>query len=55
MSVSVATIRTWKEVAELLKQGWHIEEFDVVSPTGERRGAWENAIDACRRRGLVKA
>jgi hypothetical protein len=53
MSVSVATIRTWKEVAELLKQGWHIEEFDVVSPTGERLGAWGNAIKACRDRGLV--
>jgi hypothetical protein len=55
MSVSVATIRTWKEVAELLKQGWHIEEFDVVSPTGERLGAWGNAIKACRDRGLVPA
>jgi len=47
-------ITRWKEVAELLKAGWHVEGFDIVSPTGERRSAWGNAIKACRDRGLVQ-
>lgn len=47
-------ITRWKDVAALLKQGWRVEGFVLVSPTGERRGAWVNAIQACRDRGLVK-
>lgn len=47
-------ITRWKDVAELLKQGWTVDGFDLVSPIGERRSAWGNAIDSCRRRGLVK-
>lgn len=47
-------ITRWKDVAELLKQGWTVDGFDLVSPTGERRSAWGNAIASCRRRGLVK-
>lgn len=47
-------ITRWKDVAALLAQGWTIDGFDVVSPTGERRSAWGNAISSCRRRGLVK-
>lgn len=47
-------ITRWKEVAALLAQGWHVEGFDVVSPSGERKSAWGNAIKACRDRGLVK-
>jgi hypothetical protein len=47
-------ITRWKEVAALLKQGWHVDGFDLVSPTGARRSAWGNAIKACRDRGPVK-
>jgi len=48
-------ITRWKEVAELLKAGWRVEGgFDLVSPSGERRSAWGNAIKACRDRGLVQ-
>jgi len=46
-------IQKWKEVAALLKQGWRVDGFDLVSPTGERRNAWGNAIKACRDRGLI--
>ena len=47
-------IQRWKEVAQLLKQGWRlVDDFDLVSPTGERRSAWGNAIKACRDRGLI--
>lgn len=47
-------IQKWREVAELLKQGWRLDgDFDLVSPTGERRSAWGNAIKACRDRGLI--
>jgi hypothetical protein len=52
--VSVERIRRWREVAKLLEQGWHVERFDLVSPTGERRSAWGNAIASCAARGLVK-
>lgn len=48
-------ITRWKDVAALLNQGWRIDGFDVVSPTGERRSAWGNAIQSCRARGLVKS
>lgn len=48
-------ITRWKDVAALLKQGWRVEGFDLVSPTGERRNAWGNAIKACRDRGLVRS
>ena len=51
--MSEQRITRWKEVAELLKQGWHVDGFDLVSPTGERRSAWGNAIKACRDRGLI--
>lgn len=47
-------ITRWTEVAELLRYGWRVDGFDLVSPTGERRSAWGNAIKACRDRGLVK-
>ncbi len=47
-------IQKWREVAQLLEQGWRVEHFDLVSPTGERRSAWGNAIEACRKRGLIK-
>lgn len=47
-------IQKWKEVAELLKLGWTVDGFDLVSPAGERRSAWGNAIKACRDRGLIK-
>ncbi len=47
-------ITRWKDVAALLKQGWRVDGFDLVSPSGERRSAWGNAIKACRDRGLVK-
>jgi hypothetical protein len=47
-------ITKWKDVAALLEQGWRIDGFDVVSPSGDRRSAWGNAIEACRKRGLVK-
>lgn len=48
-------ITRWKQVAELLEQGWRVDgDFDLVSPTGERRSAWGNAIKACRHRGLVR-
>jgi hypothetical protein len=46
-------IQKWKEVAELLKKGWRVDGFELVSPIGERRSAWGNAIKACRDRGLV--
>lgn len=47
-------IQKWREVAELLEQGWRLDgKFDLVSPTGERRSAWGNAIKACRDRGLL--
>ena len=47
-------IQKWKEVAELLKHGWRVEGLcDLVSPTGERRSAWVNAVQACRDRGLI--
>lgn len=47
-------ITRWKDVAALLSQGWRIDGFDVVSPAGERRGAWGNAIKSCQDRGLDK-
>ena len=54
VGVTDSRITRWKDVAELLKQGWRIEgDFDLVSPKGERRSAWGNAIKACRDRGLV--
>lgn len=46
-------ITRWKDVASLLAKGWRIDGYDVVSPTGERRGAWINAIRSCQARGLV--
>jgi hypothetical protein len=47
-------IQKWREVAELLKQGWRVEGLsDLVSPTGERLSAWINAVQACRARGLI--
>jgi len=46
-------IQKWKDVAALLKQGWRVDGFDLVSPTGERRNAWGNAIKACQDRGLI--
>lgn len=47
-------ITKWKEVAELLQKGWRLDgDFDLVSPAGERRNAWGNAIKACRDRGLI--
>lgn len=52
--MSEPRITRWTEVAKLLKQGWTVDGFYIVSPTGERRSAWGNAIDSCRRRGLVK-
>lgn len=48
-------ITRWSEVAQLLAQGWTIDGFNVVSPTGELRSAWGNATKACRDRGLVKS
>lgn len=48
-------ITRWKDVAALLKQGWHVEGFDIVSPTGARQSAWGNAIKSCRDRGLVQS
>jgi hypothetical protein len=49
-------ITKWKDVAVLLEQGWRLDgKFDLVSPTGERRSAWGNAIKACRDRGLLPA
>jgi hypothetical protein len=51
--MTLPLLTRWKEVAALLEQGWRIEGFYVVSPTGERRGAWLNAIRACEKRGLV--
>jgi len=48
-------IQRWHDVAKLLEQGWQVEGFDLVSPTGERRSAWGNAIAACASRGLIKA
>lgn len=47
-------ITKWMDVAALLEQGWKVDGFDIVSPTGERRLCWGNAIEACRKRGLVK-
>lgn len=47
-------ITRWKEVAELLKQGWRVDGSNLVSPTGERRSAWRNAIQSCRDRGLIR-
>lgn len=48
------SIQKWKDVAVLLKQGWRVDgNFALVSPKGERREAWGNAIKACRDRGLV--
>jgi hypothetical protein len=47
-------ITRWREVAQLLEQGWRVEGFDLVSPAGERRSAWGNAIAACRKRGLIQ-
>lgn len=56
MSDGYPRIRGWEEVANLLEQGWHIDgNFTVVSPDGERRSAWGNAIKACRGRGLIPA
>lgn len=47
-------ITRWKDLAALLKQGWRmVDDFDLVSPTGERRSAWGNAVKACRDRGLT--
>lgn len=43
-------ITKWKDVAALIDQGWRIEGHEVVSPTGERRGAWINAIRSCQAR-----
>jgi hypothetical protein len=43
----------WTDVAELLAKGWTVDGFDIVSPAGERRSAWGNAIQACVKRGLV--
>jgi hypothetical protein len=51
--MSEQRLTKWTEVAALLAQGWHIDGFDVVSPTGERRSAWGNAIKACAKRGLA--
>lgn len=48
-------ITRWRDVATLLEQGWTVDGFDLVSPSGERRSAWGNAIAACRKRGLVQA
>jgi hypothetical protein len=48
-------ITRWKEVAELLRFGWRVEGFDLVSPEGQRRSAWGNAIEACRKRGLISS
>lgn len=48
-------ITRWKDVAALLAQGWTVDGFDLVSPAGERRSAWGNAIKSCRDRGLVKS
>lgn len=45
----------WADVAKLLKDGWTVHGFDLVSPAGERRAAWGNAIASCRARGLVKS
>lgn len=53
--MSEQRIQRWKEVAELLKQGWRVEGFELVGPAGERRSAWRNAIAACRKRGLIEA
>ena len=50
-----ARIQRWKEAAELIEQGWRVDGFNLISPTGERRSAWGNAIQACRNRGLVPA
>lgn len=46
-------IQKWSEMAALLKQGWSLEGFTLVSPTGEKRDAWLNAIESCRKRGLI--
>lgn len=47
-------IQKWREVAALLEQGWRLDgKFDLVSPTGQRRSAWGNAVKACLDRGLV--
>ncbi len=47
-------ITRWKELAKLLEQGWRmVDNFDLVSATGERRSAWGNAVKACRDRGLI--
>ncbi|HLA60951.1 MAG TPA: hypothetical protein VK626_01775 [Nitrospiraceae bacterium] len=43
----------WADVAALLAKGWTVEGFDLVSPAGERRSAWGNAIQSCIKRGLV--
>jgi len=51
--VFVQKITRWKDVAALLEQGWRVDGFDLVSPAGERRPAWGNAIKACRDRGLI--
>lgn len=53
--VFVQKITRWKDVAALLQQGWRVEGFDLISPMGERRPAWGNAIKACQDRGLVPA
>lgn len=47
-------ITRWKDLAALLKQGWRVEGYELVSPAGERREVWLNAIRSCRERGLVK-
>jgi hypothetical protein len=51
--VSTPRITRWKEVAKLLEQGWRVEGFHLISPTGEIRSAWGNAIKACQDRGLI--
>lgn len=48
-----ARIQRWSELAKLLRAGWRVDGFDVVSKDGERRSVWGNAIAACRARGLV--
>jgi hypothetical protein len=53
-AMTAARIQRWRDVAALLAQGWTVDGFDLVSPTGERRSAWGNAIEACRKRGLVQ-
>jgi len=55
MSDRDGTLTKWTEVASLLAQGWHVENAcELVSPSGERVRAWTNAVNSCRKRGLVK-